>query len=89
MSASATTHLDYIAARLADEPALARFASRLSVAGGADEVVVTLAGRSLSIRPSGHGLVVGGDEVGLGVAPADTLVHVVNRLAIRLSQMDG
>ncbi len=86
---NASTHLDYIAARLADEPVLARFASRLSIAGGADEIVVTLAGRSLSIRPSGQGLVIGGDEIGLGAAPSDTLAHVVNRLAIRLSQMDG
>jgi hypothetical protein len=87
--ADAAAHLDYIVGHLAGEPALARFASRMSVAGDGDEVVVTLAGRSVSIRASGQGLVLGSDDIDLAADPQETLDRVTKRLVHRLTQMDG
>lgn len=86
---TAAEHLDFIAAGLSECPALAKFASRLSVAGGGDEVVVNFAGRNLSIRFSGQSVVIGSDEIALGDDQQETLGRVANRLAQRLSQMDG
>ncbi len=85
----ATEHLGYIAAHLVDDAGLARFASRISVAGSDDEVVVSLAGRNLSIRPNRQGLTVGSDEVMLAGDPATTLSRVAARVALRLTQIDG
>lgn len=82
-------HLGHIAAHLVDNAVLARFASRIHVARNDDEVVVTLAGRSLSIRSTGQRLMVGSDDIPLAEAPAVTLNRVAAHVALRLSQMDG
>ncbi len=86
---AASEHLGYIAANLAAASAVAKFSTRLSISGGGDEVVVGLGERTLSIRVSGQGLVVGSDEVALGEDERETLGRVASRLALRLSQMDG
>jgi hypothetical protein len=86
---SAATHLDHIAANLANAPELGRFASRMSVTGGAEEVVITLNGRSLSIRSSEDGLLLAGDKIALGTSEQETLSRVAGRLVLRLGQMDG
>jgi galactose mutarotase-like enzyme len=86
---SVTEHLAFIAANLADHSGLGRFASRMSINGSAEEVVVNLGGRNLSIRASGQGVAIGAEEIGLGDDPQETLGRVANRLALRLSQMDG
>ncbi|MEQ1616592.1 MAG: hypothetical protein ABL904_27890 [Hyphomicrobiaceae bacterium] len=86
---TAADQLAFIAANLAGSAAIARFASRLSISGGDDEVVVNFAGRTLSIRAAGQGLVVGSDEIALGNDEQETLGRVASRLAQRLTQMDG
>jgi galactose mutarotase-like enzyme len=89
MMPAAAEQLDFIAAGLADCPALAKFTSRMSISGSGDEVVVTFGGRNLSIRVSGQSVVVGGDEIALGNDAQETLGRVASRLAQRLTQMDG
>ena len=85
----ANTHLDYIDARLADVPALARFASRLSVTASGDEIVVVPAGPSAGIRATGQGFRLGSDEIDLSSDPQEPLKLVARRLGFRPTQMDG
>jgi hypothetical protein len=86
---TATDHLAYIAEHLGDVGSLSRFASRIGVMRNGNDLILELAGRQLRIRASDQVLVIGGEEVALGVDVETTLKSLAPLLAVRLSQMDA
>jgi hypothetical protein len=86
---TATDHLAYIAEHLGDVGSLARFVSRISVMQNGNDLVLDLGGRQLRIRATDQVLVIGGEEVDLGVDEAATLKNLAPLLAVRLTQMDA
>jgi hypothetical protein len=86
---TATDHLAYIADHLGDVGSLSRFASRMGVMQNGNDLVLELGGRQLRIRASDQVLVIGSEEVALGVDAETTLKSLAPLLAIRLSQMDA